>query len=176
MNCIFIMLIGIPASGKSTFANLLTNQFSNINYIGTDLIRKRLYGDEQIDGNIVEVFSKVYEEIQCQIKDNNVIVYEATNVDKDHRLRLISKLKKWGVSLIIGYCFDTPLELCITRNNLRNRVVDIEKIKSLHQCYVKNSPSISEGYNEIIFHNPEINLNESVGLLKNFIKNEYLFN
>lgn len=43
-------LIGVPSSGKSTFAQLLA-QTGNYQIISTDAIRQQLYGDETIQGS-----------------------------------------------------------------------------------------------------------------------------
>ena len=46
-NLFFDMLIGLPASGKSTFANTILRYSPTVEYISSDAIRKELYGSEE---------------------------------------------------------------------------------------------------------------------------------
>ena len=52
-----IILVGIPGSGKTTYANNYMVLNSNTIHLSSDAIRKELYGDENIQGDPAEVFS-----------------------------------------------------------------------------------------------------------------------
>ena len=62
----FIMLVGLPGSGKSTFAkNLGYNIFSS------DELRKELWGDESKQGNNTELFTELHRRIKKALKNAN---------------------------------------------------------------------------------------------------------
>jgi predicted kinase len=47
-------LIGLPGSGKSTFACKLQEMIPNAVIVSSDTARKKLYGDESIQGDWVK--------------------------------------------------------------------------------------------------------------------------
>ena len=72
----FVMLVGLPASGKSTVAN----EYMGKGYLifSSDAIRKELFGDEndQTDNNLV--FNTLHNRIRTAMKDGFSVVYDAT--------------------------------------------------------------------------------------------------
>ena len=52
---IFTMLVGIPGSGKSTFAKTMITKYAK--HITSDCIRKELWGDESSQQDNNKVFS-----------------------------------------------------------------------------------------------------------------------
>ena len=47
----FTMLVGLVASGKSTYANKLSKLYNNSIIIGSDAYRKKNYGNESVQGD-----------------------------------------------------------------------------------------------------------------------------
>ena len=112
------ILIGLPASGKSSYTKSLGN-----NYVifSSDAIREELYGDENIHGNNGEVFSllsKRLKELLSTGTKNAVI--DATNVTEKKRKHYIMMGKRYGYE-VVAIWFDVPLEVCLERNQNRNR-------------------------------------------------------
>jgi predicted kinase len=87
---VLIVLGGLPASGKSTYAEMLVDsgQFCRV---CPDLIRKELYGNESIQGNGKEVFKIAFDAIQRLGKQNFNVVFDATNIHADRRKNLLKK-------------------------------------------------------------------------------------
>ena len=55
---ILYVMMGLPASGKSTFADeIATSQ--NATIISSDALRKEWYGDENIQGNPAKIFEEM---------------------------------------------------------------------------------------------------------------------
>ena len=71
------MMIGIPASGKSTIAKSIPGV-----YVCPDEIRRELYGDISIQGSPVEVFGVAEERIRSAIVNGKDVVYDANNTTK----------------------------------------------------------------------------------------------
>ncbi len=86
-------LIGIPASGKSTFAQLLA-QTGDYQIISTDAIRQQLYGDEKIQGNWLEIEAEMLKQMQEAIALHRGIIYDATNIKRAWRLDLLEKITR----------------------------------------------------------------------------------
>lgn len=70
------VLVGIAASGKSTYSMKLMDEHSGLltKIINADTIRKRLYGDATIQGNPDEVFKEVYKEYTDALRDHTVLI------------------------------------------------------------------------------------------------------
>ena len=51
------ILIGLPGSGKSTYAKKEHKSNSNSVYLSSDKIREELYGNESVQGSPAEVFT-----------------------------------------------------------------------------------------------------------------------
>ena len=88
---LFIMLVGLPGSGKSTYANTFRSQLlSEINdervvIISSDAIRKELYGDESIQTDPARVFSLMEERTLDELDKGSVVLYDATNINRKNR-------------------------------------------------------------------------------------------
>ena len=88
----FVMLVGLPASGKSTVAN----EYMGKGYLifSSDAIRKELFGDEndQTDNNLV--FNTLHNRIRTAMKDGFSVVYDATNINAKRREGFLREMAK----------------------------------------------------------------------------------
>jgi adenylylsulfate kinase-like enzyme len=91
-NPILHFLIGVPGSGKSTFAKLIS-QLGNCEIISTDNIRAELYGDAAIQGDWKQVEAEVIQRIYTILQAGKSIIYDATNFKRAHRLDFLQKVK-----------------------------------------------------------------------------------
>ena len=148
----FIMLIGLPGSGKSTY--VLNNIKENEVYLSSDEIREELYGNESIQDNPAKVFDLMYKRTIDALLNNQTVYYDATNINRKKRIHTLSQLKHKIKDLDCqGILFATPYEECLKRNQLRNRNVPEEAIKRMYMSF--NVPSTREGFNNIKIIYPE---------------------
>ncbi|NJN13255.1 MAG: ATP-binding protein [Richelia sp. RM1_1_1] len=144
-------LIGTPASGKSTFAQLLS-QLGNYQIISTDDIRKQLYGDAKIQGEWFKIESIAIDRIITELKLGKSIIYDATNFKRCFRMDFLSKVNarltyselpqlNW-----VGWYLQTPLQTCIEWNQKRQRQVGLEIIETMHKLLQESPPISSEGF------------------------------
>lgn len=149
---ILIVLCGLPGSGKSTYANYLTES-GHFERVSTDEIRKRFYGNENIQGDGKEIFNTAFFHLQTfgLIKKNCVL--DATNITSRARRRVVQECRKF-YDLIICKYIDTPLDVCLQRNSQRERIVPEEVILRMHHNFTM--PSREEGFDYVdtIISNP----------------------
>ena len=88
-----IMMIGAPASGKTTFAHKLAKKKSNCIVLSSDEIRKSLYGDASVQGDGNLVFDILYRTAIDYLKQNYCVIVDATFCNK-RAVSLIPKNKK----------------------------------------------------------------------------------
>lgn len=150
-----IILIGLPASGKSTLVHQwLLNQPSQV-LISTDAIRAQLFGDEAVQGAWGLIWREVERQFQQAVQDITVgmattAIYDATNTVRRHRRELIVLARARGFGQLTGVWLDVPLELCLSRNQHRHRHVPEAVICRMHRRLVGAPPSLTEGFDRLI--------------------------
>ena len=139
------LMVGIPASGKSSYARQLAST-SNAKIISTDLIREKIYGDVNYQGNWKDVEIELYKLMKKYIKKNISFIIDATNTKKEYRASLLnfSDSIEW-----VCYWLDTDLQECKERNLERFRTVPNDVIDRMHAQLKSTPPSLSEGFSRI---------------------------
>lgn len=140
----FIMLCGLPGSGKSCLARNLTDE--NTVWISSDKIREELYGSEEKQGDANVVFDEMKKRTIASLKDHKNVIYDACNISSKKRVVLVNELKKNGCTLECIICA-THYEKCLERNYERERVVDKSIIKRMYMNW--NIPCYYEGWDKI---------------------------
>ena len=79
----FIMLVGLPGSGKSTCAEKLKKEGYIIH--SSDTIREELTGDVNSQENNLEVFDILHKKVKEDLKSGHSCVYDATNMSMKRR-------------------------------------------------------------------------------------------
>jgi predicted kinase len=150
-----IILIGLPGSGKTTLAHHLVAASPERQLISTDAIRAKLFGDEAVQGPWFLVWREVQQQMQQsvtyiaqgQIQD---AIYDATNTARKQRRRVLTLARNTGFQEIIGLWLDLPLEVCLTRNQQRDRVVPEAVMLRMHRQLIGAPPALAEGFTSLI--------------------------
>lgn len=139
---VIITLVGIPASGKSTFAE----KYRKKGYViaSTDEARKTLYGDEAIQGNIKDVLCVVYGIVEDAVKNHKNVVVDSTTLTPYERMQILRFPARH-----IAVCFDTPVDTCLRRNQERERHVPERIILQMYERMIY--PSEEEGFEKVFF-------------------------
>lgn len=139
-----VFLVGLPASGKSTYAKELKKDGYRI--FSSDEIREK-------EGVIssAEVFRKIVSRIRKNAGNGYNCVLDATNLKSADRIGMILDIEATGAEISCDV-FTTPADVCKERNRKRkNRhgVTD-EVIDRMLKSY--EPPRKSEGFSEIRIH------------------------
>lgn len=144
-NPTFTMLIGLPGSGKSTYAEQLSHD-TNATILSSDKIRKELYGDESVQADNEKVFQLMQKRSkECLMRGEDVI-YDATNLSSKYRaglLREFSNIPCHKQCIVVA----TPYRDCLSRNHQRGRIVPDDVIERMYKQW--KTPHINEGWDEI---------------------------
>lgn len=138
------ILIGLPASGKSTVAKGMASPF--VKALSSDAIREELYGDEATQGNPADVFSLLYKRLEYSLSQGFSVVIDATNICKRERSEAIRIAKKHGAKTE-AVVMDTPIAECVRRNDKRERKVPDFVFDKMIAKY--EEPNLSEGFDMI---------------------------
>lgn len=141
-----IFLIGLPGSGKSTYASKYLSQDCEI--LSSDRIRKELLNDEKNQENNQLVFSTLFERAKQFLTEGKNVVIDATNVNLAERQASLENFKDFNVRRI-AIVINTPFKKCVERDRSRERSVGIGVIRKFERIFTK--PTKKEGFDEIIY-------------------------
>ena len=141
-----IMLIGPPASGKSTAAEKLAAEYNAV-ILSTDKIRAALYGDESIQGNWSDIEAILYKDIKNTIKANKNIILDSTHYKKEFRAKIIKNFSK--CLEFSAYYFNYPFNIVYYRNKNRSRRVPFKVLAAMYSELKTAPPLLSEGFKSI---------------------------
>ena len=129
----FIMLVGIPGTGKSTFAEELKSRDTAVVHLSSDAIRKEIYGDENCQDDPGRVFNIMHERTLEALRNGYDVIYDATNITRKSRLSILKQLPAYvEKKCIIVWAM---IEECIERDSKRDRTVSVEVINKMLQCF-----------------------------------------
>lgn len=130
-------LIGIPASGKSTYAEKLSKK-KDLPILSSDELRKELTGNAADVETIPHllIFKVLRERAEALIQNGKDFIWDATNIQPQYRQEEINKWKETGAR-IHGVLFTTAKEKALERNAKRPRVVPQEVIERMHDDLIQ---------------------------------------
>lgn len=145
------MMIGLPASGKSTLAQKLLRQYPDYHLISTDAIRAQLFGDEAIQGPWPAIWQQIEQQFQQAVTSGGGAIYDATNAQRRSRRELIQLARESGFHPIWGIWIQTPIEQCLQRNSGRSRQVPPEIILKMHRQLQDAPPQLMDGFDSLFW-------------------------
>ena len=152
------ILIGIPGSGKSTYA-VWKSQEKNWEWISSDSIRKELTGSEEDQTINSKVFNLMYQRTIAALGLGHHVIYDATNLSSKNRMNFIKQVKsKFPKTYFIATVFAVPYEICCTRNLERERTVPQYVMDRMLKNFTV--PAQAEGFDKIeVIGNDETEVN-----------------
>lgn len=124
MNPTFIMMVGLPYSGKSYYAEKLSKEYGAVVH-SSDAIRAEILGDVQDQNNNGKVFEVLHRRVYDDLSNGKSVIYDATNINYKRRMDAIQRLKRIPCEKVC-YLMATPFSECVERSKCRERVVPYE--------------------------------------------------
>jgi len=137
-----VITVGLPGSGKSTYLARL-----GVNAISSDEVRRLIADDPHDQTMNARIFSVMRYLVRQRIAAGRPATYvDATHLTLWERKPYVIIAQHYGCTLEALF-FDIPIEICIARNQSRDRMVPVEAIRKMAQVMVP--PSAEEGFAEI---------------------------
>jgi len=141
----FYMMVGLPASGKSTKAKEIASNIGAI-LVESDNYRKELYGNESIQGDNHKLFQIIQDDVIRHLKNGHSVIMDATNTSRKRRVSFLQKINKLDVGKVCVF-MATSIPLCMEYNNDRDRKVPVDVIMRYWKTF--NIPLYTEGWDFI---------------------------
>lgn len=123
-----IMLVGLPGSGKTTYAAELMKEGFHVH--SSDAIREELYGDIYDQDHNQSVFQVLHKRIKEDLRNGISCVYDATNLSMKRRIGFLREINKIECNKECVLCL-LPVEECKKRNAKRDKSVPDSVIDSM---------------------------------------------
>jgi predicted kinase len=137
-----VLAIGLPGSGKSSWFKR-----NKITPLSSDLLRALLFDDPTEQRFQDLIFSNLRSMLKARLIARRPMNYvDATNLTPQERQGWIKLGKDYGYE-VQAVLFDVPLEVCLARNQRRDRVVPEEAMRRM--AAKLKPPSFEEGFSKI---------------------------
>ena len=137
-----VLAIGLPGSGKSSWFKR-----HNITPLSSDMLRSILFDDPQEQRFQDLVFSNLRSMLKARLIARRPMNYvDATNLTPHDRHSWIKLAKDYGYEVQAVF-FDVPLEVCMQRNQRRERVVDEDVMRRM--AGKLRPPTFEEGFSKV---------------------------
>lgn len=133
-----LMLRGLIASGKTTFAKQLVLEQPNWCRVNKDDLREMVHAGKWSRDNEVEIINIRNSIIVTALKRGKNVVVDDTGFGQHEKI-LRELATQNGAEFEIKE-FDTPLEVCIERDSKRERPVGKDVIMKMWEKYLKPEP------------------------------------
>ncbi len=151
------LLIGPPASGKTTLAGALAPLLSAPGeppavVLSTDAIRAEVFGDAAVQGPWSAIEQLLHQRIREAVAAGRPVIVDATHARRPWRLALTQALALPAPVEWVGWWLFTPLATCLEWNQRRQRLVPEPVIKELAAALADPhfGPSRAEGFAAVV--------------------------
>ncbi|WP_255018231.1 AAA family ATPase [Cyanobium sp. WKJ7-Wakatipu] len=130
------LLIGQPASGKTTLAKALAPLLTGPGespalVLSTDVIRAEVFGDAAVQGPWVDIQQRLHQRIQEAVAAGTPVIVDATHARRAWRLAITHALPLPAPVEWIGWWLYTDLPTSLDWNSRRQRTVPVPVIQEM---------------------------------------------
>lgn len=129
------ILIGISASGKSTYSKQFVTKNDNWCIVSRDDYRYAMQNKGVVEPKLESIITQlVKNQIQSLVGAGYNVIYDATNLKASY-IRQIAEYVK-HIATVEYQVFDTPKDVCIERDSKRERKVGADVIERQYKDYL----------------------------------------
>ena len=155
------LLIGPPASGKSTTAAALAPLLAGPEgqpavVLATDAIRAEVFGDSAVQGPWPSIQQRLHERLIGAVAAGMPVIVDATHSQRPWRLAITQQLALPRPVEWIGWWHFTPVSTCLRWNEKRERPVPVPVIRRMAAALADEAfgPGRAEGFASVVAVQP----------------------
>jgi len=150
----FYLMVGLPASGKSSYATRILQRQGQTAIVCPDTIRAMTHED---DDDLV--FKAAKRQTRTLLNAEKDVIFDATSTIRQYRQRLITLAHEYGAH-VVAVWMDVPLHTCLSRHDLRQRdglklTLDRKVILQMDRQLKKTPPALDEGFDQVVRITPD---------------------
>jgi predicted kinase len=145
------VLVGLPGSGKSTWAKRNLPQHV---YISPDEIRYEKFEvqfDQKVEPQVWQIALAL---VEGNLKLNRPVVFDATNLTPKRREFLVEIGQRHG-AFLRAVLVNTPLSRCLKQNRTRRSFEHVPDRLIINMAKTLVKPKKEEGFDEVLVVKPE---------------------
>ena len=120
-----IIMVGIPGSGKSSYAKKLLEANPSWEYVSRDEVRYEFVTDQaHYYDHENDVYREFCNRIDKFLLQEKTVIADATHLTIGSRKKLLDTLKVIPDEVVMVYV-DTPFEICMQRNSARQGITRV---------------------------------------------------
>ena len=142
------ILSGVPGCGKSYFAKNVLMTDDSWHYVSRDAVRfSMVETDEEYFSKENQVFKEFCDRIIyiCGCDEFHNVIADATHLNKASRMKLLKRLSLEDVNIFCVY-FNTPLDVCLERNEKRSGREHVPK-SVIRRMYAQREHPMKDNFN-----------------------------
>ena len=142
---IFVIMVGLPGSGKSTMAKKIGYKI-----FSSDEYRQRLFGDVNDQSNNNNLFRILHKDIKDCLLSGESCILDATNINRKSRRQALAAVA--GIPCHkVAFVVCPPWSTVVKQNSNRTRVVPMEALERMIRQF--EFPQEFEGFDCILAEN-----------------------
>jgi predicted kinase len=145
------LLIGPPASGKTTLAGVLA-ELTGAVVLSTDVVRDELFGDAAVQGPWRDIEALLHQRLREAVAAGIPVILDATHARRPWRLAITQALSLPAPVEWIGWWLYTPLSTCLQWNQSRKRLVPEPVVREMAAALADPAfgPCRAEGFAAVV--------------------------
>jgi predicted kinase len=133
-----IMTLGLPGSGKTTWAKQYQTDHLNVVRVNKDDLRAMMHNGEYRNYDIAILVVRDFI-VREALESGYDVIVDDTNFSPRHRVRLEELAAQYGADFEVQDFTHVPLETCIERDVGRDKPVGEQVIRQMWEQYLKQS-------------------------------------
>lgn len=139
-----IMLVGLPASGKTTVANEYKERGYKV--FSYSEIRTELFGKSNTQNDTEPVFKVMHSRIRASLLSGDNVVYDATNINARRREAFLNEIRMFDCHKHCVF-MAVPYSTCVIKNQKRADRFPFSAMERMRKSF--DIPYYFEGWDEI---------------------------